>query len=69
VNATTGNPLAVDDPMSIRINRIWDKETTYAQRKAFIAVTWHNSRAPNDLRLCGEIMKKFEESGHSVLEK
>lgn len=42
------------------VNRIWDHETTYAERKAFMEVTVHNSRSREDLELAGSVVKKLE---------
>ena len=41
------------------VNKIWDNDTTYAQRRAFIEVTLHNSRNPQDLRLTEEVVMMF----------
>lgn len=60
VNIETGEVLAEDSPQMIEVNRIWSHETTYAERKAYIAMTAHNSRAPEDMRLAMRIMEKFQ---------
>ena len=54
LDVKTGKVMAPDDPVMTKINDVWDNETTYAQRRAFIEVTLHNSRNPVD-------MKRFEE--------
>jgi len=50
-----GGVIPNTDPMMIEVNRVWDEETTYDQRKAFIEVTLHNSRKPRDMRLFQEV--------------
>lgn len=56
----TNKPLPNDDPMMVVVNRVWDNETTYAQRKAYIEVTLHNSTRPNDVRLFQEVAQKIQ---------
>jgi hypothetical protein len=60
VDPQTGKRLGDDSPLMLKVNRVWDKETTYAQRRAFIMVTVHNSRAAADMQLCQEVIKKIE---------
>ena len=60
LNAETGQPLPADDPLMVKVAKIWATETTYAERKAFIDVTVHNSRAPADLRRCQSVVEKFQ---------
>lgn len=57
----TGRPLADDSPEMLRVNKIWNEQTTYRERKAFIAVTVHNSRAAEDMRLAQNIIAKISE--------
>ena len=59
IDTTTGRPFADDSPLMVEVNRIWKWETTYAQRRAFIMITVHNSRAPNDLKLAQNIVDKI----------
>jgi hypothetical protein len=59
LDVTTGRALAADSPMMMRVNKIWDKDTTYAQRKAYIEVTVHNSRSPQDMELASVVASKF----------
>ena len=56
----TEEPLLDDDPIMIKVNGIWDNDTTYAQRRAFIEVTLHNSRNPKDIERAQEVSQKFE---------
>ena len=42
------------------INKMWDTETTYAQRKSFIEFTMRNSRAPDDVMRTAEVMEKIK---------
>lgn len=58
----TGKPMPNDHPAMVEINRLWDNETTYAQRKAFIEVTLHNSRQPHEMRLFGEVQEMMQEA-------
>ncbi len=41
------------------VNRIWNNETTYAERKAFIDITVHNRLTAENLALAGLIMQKI----------
>lgn len=59
IDVNTGKVLADDSETMRHVNRVWDHETTYAERKAFIAVTLHNSRAPADVRLAQSVIAKF----------
>lgn len=59
---TEGRRIADDDPMMVIVNRLWDNETTYAQRRAFIEVTLKNSRKPHDLRLFQEVATMMQEA-------
>lgn len=52
--------LPDDDPIMIEVNKIWDGETTYAQRRAFIKVTLHNSRNAMDVARFQEVTQKIE---------
>lgn len=62
MDITTGQVLADDSPLMIEINRIWDKETTYAERKAFIDVSVHNSRKSDDMRLAHAVIAKISQA-------
>lgn len=64
LNVQTGESLPPDDPIMIAVNQIWDKETTYAQRKAFIEVTLHNSRTPYDMELFQQVSRKVNHLHH-----
>ncbi len=60
IDMQTKKPLSNDDPIMIAVNEAWDNDTTYAQRRAFIEVTLHNSRNPMDLERAQEVAQKFE---------
>lgn len=60
LDVTTEQRLADDNPIMIAVNKIWDEETTYEQRKAFIEFTLHNSRVPIIVARAEEVIKKFE---------
>jgi hypothetical protein len=62
INSQTGEVLSDDDPMMIIVNKIWNKETTYEMRKAFIEVTLHSSQDRNDLLLANQVVSKFKEA-------
>ncbi len=51
--------LADDSPIMIKVNEIWNRQTTYAERKAYVEVTLHNSRAVEDLRLATSVFAKI----------
>jgi hypothetical protein len=57
----TNEPVPHNDPKMHIVNRIWDNETTYAERKAFIEVTLKNSRLPNELKLAQRVINKLQE--------
>jgi len=56
----TGKVFSDDSPVMIAVNKIWNNDSTYAQRKAFIAVTVHNSRLDQDMRLAHTLIDKFK---------
>lgn len=58
----TQQPMSNDNPIMIEVNRVWDNETTYAQRRAFIEFTLHNSRNPSDVSRAQEVMQKIQEA-------
>ncbi len=59
LDINTHEVLSNDSPVMKIVNQIWDNETTYAQRKAFIEVTLHNSRLPNEMKLWQEVNEKI----------
>lgn len=63
-DAITGKVLTADTPTMIVVNRVWDHDTTFEERKAFIAVTLHNSREPQDMARAGSVIKKFTAALH-----
>lgn len=60
IDLQTGQPQPPDSPVMIRVNRLWDKETTYAERKAFIDVTLHHSQKPKDIQLAHAVIEKIK---------
>lgn len=52
-------PMPQDHPVMVAINEYWDNDTHYAQRKAFIEVTLHNSRLPNEMKLFQEVSERM----------
>lgn len=57
-----GRNVPDDDPKMVIINELWDTQTTYAQRRAFIEVTLKNSRNSIDVKLCRQVMDKIQEA-------
>lgn len=55
-----GKIIPNDDPTMMKINHIWDEETTFAQRRAFIEVTLKNSKNTHDLALASQVIEKFQ---------
>jgi hypothetical protein len=63
LDLASGRPYPDTDPLMLKVNHIWNTDTTYAERKAFIDVTVHNSREPEDLRLTSALIWKIERAG------
>ena len=61
----TGEPLPDDSPVMTAVNKFWDGETTYAQRRAYIEVTLKNSRKREDIDACMQVMAGIK----AILEK
>lgn len=59
IDSETGKVYAQDSPLMLEINRIWNKETTYAERKAFIDVTLRNASDAESFRLAASVAAKF----------
>lgn len=59
IDVKTGAVLADSSKEMQAILRMWRTDTTYAQRKAFIDVTVHNSRVGETLRLAQEVVAKI----------
>jgi hypothetical protein len=57
---TTMRPMPQDHPTMVEVNRIWDNETSYEQRKAFIEVTLHNSRETDEIKLAQEVVQLIQ---------
>jgi hypothetical protein len=60
LDLTTGQPLPADSPLMLKVNQIWNHQTTYAERKAFIDVTVHNSRDAETVRLARAVIERIE---------
>ncbi len=67
IDATTGEPMPEDSSIMIAVNRIWNTQTAYAERKAYIDVTVHNSRKPEDLALATAVVQRFKSTMVSEL--
>ena len=63
IQPATGKVFADDSPEMLAVMKIWNHNTTYSERKAFINVTVNNSRKSEDLKLSRTIMAKI----HSAL--
>jgi hypothetical protein len=59
-NAKTGEVFASDSEVMRVVNRIWDTETSYAERKAFIEFTLHNSRSSEHVPLALDVIAKIQ---------
>lgn len=62
LNAQTGQVMADDDPIMIAVNKVWNHDTTYDMRKAFIEVTLHNSEDERDRSLAGQVISKIQDA-------
>jgi hypothetical protein len=62
IDTVTGQPMADDSPVMLTVNRVWDKDTSYAEREAFINVTLHNSRVPQVIELAAGVARKFSDA-------
>lgn len=60
INTKTKSVLPQDSKEMIAINDVWDNNTTYNQRKAYIDVTLHNSKNSKDLELAGSVVEKIK---------
>jgi hypothetical protein len=60
----TGRVMPDDSPIMVIINRIWNRESTYAERKAFIDITLHNRHTTDNLRLAGGLMEKISRAAN-----
>lgn len=56
----TKQPLASDHPTMKLVNEVWDDESSYAERKAFIEVTLHNSKIPVEIKLFQQLWRKIQ---------
>jgi hypothetical protein len=66
IDWNTGAVLPQDSALAIAVNRAWNTQTSYAERKAFIEVTLHNSRAKQDLQLASEVIAKIKAAMRAV---
>lgn len=64
----TGESLPAGDPIMKAINRMWDTDTTRAQREAWHAFCCHNSREPHVMILVDQVTAKIQ-AAISALEK
>ena len=60
LDVKTEKIMTDDHPIMIAINEIWDHNTSYEERKAFINVTYHNSRNEEDKALFHKVMDQFK---------
>ena len=60
LDAATGQVLPEHSPLMQAVNRVWNTQTSYAERKAFIEVTLRNSRSAADLQLAAAVMAKIK---------
>ena len=60
INLTTGKPYSNSEPEMMAINKYWDNETTFAQRRAYIEVTLKNSQATHDQKLFKEVVREIQ---------
>ena len=63
----TGQPLPDDDPIMVAVNRAWDTQTSFAQRRAYIEVTLKNSRDPETMKLAQEAMQTVVAAARGVV--
>ena len=62
VDLTTKEPLPEDSTIMRRVNEIWNNHTTYEERKAFINVSYHNSREMEEVKLATSVVDRIQES-------
>lgn len=60
IDLRSGRGLSADDKLTQAVERIWDKHTSYEQRRAFIRVTRFNSRDTADVLLFEEVVAKIK---------
>lgn len=69
LDPTTGKVLKPDHPIMVKVNRVWQHETTYAQRKAFVEVCCEvrqpesvvvSSRNAESERLANQVIEKIQ---------
>ena len=59
IDISTGQPFADDSAVMLEVNRLWNNRTSYAERKAFIDITVHNSRKSKDMRLAAPFLEQI----------
>ena len=59
LDTMTGKAVPSDNPMMIAVMDVWENETSYAERRAYIEVTLKNSRTEFDMNLCEEVTRKM----------
>lgn len=62
IDTATGQPLPDDSPVVLTVNKIWNTQTSYAEREAFINVTLHNSQATDAIMLAAGVARKFSDA-------
>lgn len=53
----TNRPMPQDHPTMKKINKVWDNDTTYEQRRAFIDVTLHSRKTRVNMLLANQVME------------
>lgn len=59
-------PMPKDTPEMRAIDKVWDNRTTYGQRKAYIEVTLHADKHPDNIRQCKEVMAMIHDALQSL---
>lgn len=60
LDLVTCRPLSNDSPIMIAVNHMWNNNTSYQERKAYVEVTLHNSRLLSDLILANSVFTKIK---------
>jgi len=56
----TNEAMHDDSPVMQAVNEMWDNETTYAERRAYIQVTLHSSRNQVDMERATTVIDKIK---------
>ena len=46
----------------VKVNKVWDNDTTYEQRRGFIEVTLHNRKDRINMTLFQQVASKIQEA-------